>query len=173
MAFFASFICIDNGCLHPILNTKNNFMRTTFLKSMIGIVALAFGYAFSAPAGGDSYEIYLGEKKLVQQFEYDKKPVPILTLTREDAGKPILVTYSHCGTVGRQRAIVVRTGNGVQKKWEYPDVATATHLTGSTRAMKLSVNELVEIKKKNRNDDLELFYYSKELPKGKLLAKVN
>jgi hypothetical protein len=158
--------------LHPIYNSKYTVMQT-LTKKIAGLgLALILFCAFTSP-GGDSYEVYIGKERILQYFVHGKKSVPVIKLNDKQSDQQMSVTYSHCGTIGKDRAITIRNEKtNVEKKWKFADMGTVASLTGSGKAMNLSVADIIQLKKKNGNNKLTLYYASRELPEGKVLATI-
>jgi len=155
---------------HPLINQKIFLMRLRFLSFVTAILALTVLPSFTTTFGGDSYEIYIGGKRIVQHNVHNSSRVPIVALSKEDSGEQLSVTYSHCGEIGTMRSITISTENGAEKKWSFNDGSNTANMVSSGRKMSISISDLLAMKKKAGNGNLELRYFSKEIPKGKLLA---
>jgi len=124
--------------------------------------------------GGDSYEVYVGNERIIRQHVFDMKKVPVITLSEKQADLQMSISYSHCGTVGKKRMITIRDEkNSVYKKWSYNDGSVAASLIGSGRVMKIPVSDILDARKKNGQKKLKIYYSSKELPDGKELVIIN
>ena len=142
----------------------------TILKSTAGL-ALIFviiaSTAFTSKPGGDSYSIYLNDKMLVQHFVYMKKALPHVAFNQASPDDKVVVFYNHCGRTGTARVISVRDkSNNVLKNFKFPD---AIDKAGGMRFSLRDLNELQKAQKEN----LSLYYFSKEIPEGKMLATVS
>ncbi|HET9824449.1 MAG TPA: hypothetical protein VFP87_03900, partial [Chitinophagaceae bacterium] len=74
------------------------------------------------------------------------------------------VYYRHCGQTGTERYITIKDENDHPLKvWKFADVK------GSSAAMSIKLKDILTLKK-NKNSKLDLFYSSRELPNGRLLA---
>ena len=121
-------------------------------------------FSFSAPKGGDVFEIYVNNKMLLQRFvERDKGGVNLVL--QNNPSDQLRITYSHCGTVGKDRNLILKDDqNKVVKEWHFSDV------TGTDNGMTCKVKDILDVRKGTAA--LQLYYSSKELPKGRLLASV-
>jgi len=116
-----------------------------------------------AKAGGDSYTIYLNGKQMMKQ--YVTQPLSLASLPVNDlkATDVLVVYYSHCGTIGKDRSISVKDEHGtVLRQWKFADVA------GKDNGMQIPVKELQELQKKNAH--ISLYYASQQLPAGRMLT---
>ena len=96
------------------------------------------------------------------------KSVKNLQLQPGSTGDKVEVVYSHCGQIGKNRSITIKDDNNkALKTWEFTDAA------GSAKAMTCSLSDLVMLQKENKLSKLNLYYSSKELPRGKLLATIS
>jgi hypothetical protein len=154
-----------------IFNQKNYDMKTsknllTVIKSLLIVTSTAL-FSFSAGKGGDSFEIYLNGKLLVQQFVYKDNSVKSLQVNYASADDRLDVYYSHCGQTGKSRYITIKDAKDrALKVWQFPD-------TGERKsAMTIMLKDIPGLQK-NTVSSINLFYSSKELPSGRLLASIS
>jgi len=133
--------------------------------AVVAAVMLAFCstlFSFSMPTGGDSFTIYLNNKMVLQQYIYKDKEVKTLSLQQSNYNDELHISYRHCGTVGKDRTIIIKDGQDrMLKQW---------HFTDTNSDMSCKVKDILDLKKGNTS--LKLYYSSKELPTGYLLASV-
>ncbi len=140
--------------------------KKAFLLAICGFCM--FILSSSAPYGGDSFEIYLNQKLVIQQALHADKSVKELSLQTNNYNDQLKVSFSHCGKIGEGRSLALKgKDNRVVKQWKFADG------TSSSRYMSFSVKELIDVQKANAAEKLNLVYSSKELPKGYILASVN
>ena len=143
---------------------KDNF-RAIVIAAFIVFSGTAL-LSFSGKWGGDVFEIYLNGKRVLQQFVHVDKSVKTLQLTSVSNNDKIDVYYSHCGHTGTNRVLTVRDEtNKIIKQFKFTDAAN-TH-----SAMSFTVKDVVSVQK-NNSTKLNLYYSSKELPAGSLLATI-
>ncbi|MEO8405388.1 MAG: hypothetical protein ABI480_12355 [Chitinophagaceae bacterium] len=149
-----------------ILKTKH--MQTSNKKMIISsmIIALsALFFSFTKLPGGDSFEIYLNKKMVMQQYVAQMTGPKQLVLSQSNANDQLDIYYSHCGQIGTDRTITIKDAqNKVIKTWHFPNASA------SNKAMSVKAKELLDLQKSGTN--LQLFYSSHELPEGRLLATV-
>ncbi|MBD0277985.1 MAG: hypothetical protein ICV81_08490 [Flavisolibacter sp.] len=120
--------------------------------------------SFSGNSGGDVFEIYLNGKQVLQQFVYMDKSAKTLQLQTSGDNDKIEVFYSHCGVMGKNRVLTLRNEkNELIKELKFRDVNNNRSLMGFYRRDVTN----------NINTGLNLYYSSKELPAGKLLATIH
>jgi hypothetical protein len=132
---------------------------------LLGVTSFSYAGKF----GSDSYEIYLNKKLIMKQY------VTSLTSTLMnlpmDNVKPtdqLVIYYSHCGTTGQGRSIVIRNEeNKLLKEWKFADAK------GSDRSITIQVQEIIDLKKSNPRSTLNMYYSSKQLPEGRMLASIH
>jgi hypothetical protein len=134
-------------------------------KSLL-IMVCASLFSFSAKRGGDSFEIVLNGKRVLQQFVYASKGVQTIQLTPTSDNDKLDIYYNHCGQVGKNRYITVKDEKDQPVKvWK---VADAVNKNG---AMSFKLKDILSLRK-NKTDKLNLFYSSSELPLGRTLATI-
>jgi hypothetical protein len=135
---------------------RANSLLTAASILMIGAALISF-----TNKGGDSLEIYAGGKQLLQQFFHMDKSVKTVQLNQVVADDKIEVYYSHCGATGKARVLTVKDNkDNVLKTYKFADVKSGRN------AMSFNLKDV----QKKGNNSLKLFYTSKEMPDGKLLA---
>lgn len=141
-------------------------MKTLIKRTLQTIPALILGlaiFSFTAPFGGDTVEIYQGDKLLLRQHIHIDKEIK--TVSVDAQGDKVYVYYSHCGTNGKSRQILVRDQDGkLVKSWSYAD-SQATGRDLMECRMQEVLNPLTAGKGK-----LYLYYNSKEMGGEKMIA---
>jgi len=133
------------------------------VKSLL-ILVCATLFSFSPKRGGDSFEIVLNGKRVLQQFVYASKGVQTIQLAPTSDNDKLDIYYSHCGQVGKDRYLTIKNEKDQPiKVWKFVDA------TDNNVAMSLKLKDILSLRK-NKTDKLNLFYSSSELPKGKVLA---
>jgi hypothetical protein len=116
--------------------------------------------------GGEGYTIRMGDRLLIEEHVTLKSPVPNFSLYQRDADEALFVYYSHCGQIGTSRSIAIKDNrNTVLKEWKYADAVSGN------APMVCKVKDILALQREaGRN--VQLVYSSKEIPSGKVLAKV-
>lgn len=137
--------------------------------SISAFVLLAFSmlgsalFSFTAKKGGDVFEIYLNGKQIHQQFVHADKSTKTLQLAAVNSNDKIEVFYSHCGTTGKSRVLTIRNEkNELIKELKFADANTKRSM------MSFYWKDISNAK--NKSTKLNLYYSSKEMPEGKMLA---
>ena len=134
-------------------------------KSLLVLVC-AMLFSFSSKRGGDSFEIVLNGKRVLQQFVYASKGVQTIQLTQTSDNDKLDIYYSHCGQVGKNRYITIKNEKDQAiKVWKLADAAD------KNGAMSFKLKDILSLRK-NKTDKLNLFYSSSELPAGRTLATI-
>lgn len=140
-------------------------LKKTRLPLLLAIFSVIL-FSFAAAPGGDKFEIYLNNKLILEQFVSQHAGAKYLTLHQSNYDDRITVAYSHCGQTGKDRTISIRDENSkVLKQWKFDDAA-------GTKTMSWQVSEIIDLQKDKNHTRLQLWYSSRELPQGKLLATV-
>ena len=135
------------------------------VKALIIAGCLAF-FSFASPRGGDSFEIWLNGRMVLQQFVHVSKGVQTLQLNGSSENDRLEVYYRHCGQIGKNRYMTIQDESGhALKVWKFADAID------NNTAMSFKVKDILRLKK-NKSSKLNLFYSSHELPDGRLLATI-
>jgi hypothetical protein len=144
-----------------MITIKKNFIA---INALLLVVLATMNYSFTTVPGGDSFEVYLNNKLLFQQYVAKKEGVKSIQLDKSNYNDEINVYYHHCGQTGTGRIISLRDAQNKELKvWHFSDANTA---------MSCKVKEIMSLQKLNTNNQINLYYSSKELPQGRLLATV-
>jgi len=144
----------------------NTLSKITF-KSLVLLTAAMTLFSFTAGFGGDSFVIYLNNKTVLKQHVSQNTSVQTIVLNR-NSNDQLDIFYSECGKIGNKRTISLRDQqNRVVKQWQYPDVTTEKN-----NNMSCKVNDIVASQKSVAANDLHLYYSSKEVSNGRLLARI-
>ena len=143
-------------------------MKTNIKKTMLfGLMAATLMlFSFTSPKGGESFEIYLNGKMIVQQALYSDKSVKSLELTSTSVNDRLDIYYNHCGQTGKNRTISIKDENGkILKTWKFADASGRS-------AMTILLKDIYSLEKTSQVK-FSIFYSSKELPDGRSLASVS
>jgi hypothetical protein len=138
-------------------------MKTkTFLSTLVTCLALLGSTVlFSFSKGGDTLEVYLNGKQLLQQNIHMDKSVKTVQLSTLSDKDKVEVYYSHCGYAGKNRTLTVKDEkDNLLKEFKFVDVNTGRG------AMSFILKDV----KNTGITKLKLYYSSKEMPGSKLLT---
>lgn len=122
--------------------------------------------SFTAPKGGEGFEIFLDNKVVLQKFGNQMNTVSVLELDAAAMNGELQVKYHHCGQAGKNRVITITNGEAkVLKTWRYDDVKQ------QGASMSCSVKEIITLQSPS-TEKLNLYYSSSELPGGRLLVSI-
>ena len=138
-------------------SNRNYFIVTTLL-----LAASVTLFSFTSKWGGDSFTIHLNNRLIVKQFLHGENTIKAIELNQSNYNDELRISYSHCGTIGKNKTISVKDQKGkVLKQWNFSDTQAS---------MTCKVKEILGLDKGNIS--LQLFYSSTELPKGHVLASL-
>ena len=121
--------------------------------------------SFSSFPGGENYRIYVNKKLIMEKFVSNNMTAAYLTLTQSNINDKIDIMYNHCGQTGTARHLVIKDErNQVVKDMKFADA------NGSDIMMSFGAKEILSLQTGDNPPKLKLYYSSKELPSGKLLA---
>ncbi len=129
---------------------------------------LAVLQSFTAKAGGEGFEIYLNNKLILWQPV--NKPFTLHSLQLDKANKDdqLVIYYHHCGTTGKDRTIVIKDDKGnTIKEWKFADASGSDN-----KGMTIAVKELLQFEKNYSGSNLNIVYFSQQLPKGRALSAI-
>lgn len=138
------------------------------LSSLLATIILCLtAFAFTPHRGLDRYEIYLNNKLILKQAVNAPVNLRKLELGKADNNGLLRIFYTHCSNngMGTSRSIVIKDGKGdVLKKWAFKN---------ADKGMEISVKELLQVERRNRDKAISLHYIAQELPdEDMLLASV-
>jgi len=130
---------------------------------MIACISL---FSFKNIPGGDSFQVYLNGKLVLDKALYKYKEIQNLELPQVSANDKVEISYSHCGVTGKSRTITARDAQGkVLKTWHFAD--------SDQRKMSIRLQDLKELQSNNKKSSISLYYSSKELTVGQQLVSVS
>ena len=130
------------------------------------LVSLLAMFSFTFPFGGDSLEVFLNKKLVFRQFMHTDQSVKTVTINPAAEKQQLEINYRHCGQVGKSRVLALKNlKNQVVQSWNFTDV------NAKEASMVINVQDIVKGMKKNE-ERVHLYYTSKEIPGGKLLADI-
>ena len=124
--------------------------------------------SFTAKAGGEGFEIYLNNKLIL--WKAVNKPFSLHNLQLDKANKDdqLVIYYHHCGSTGKDRAIVIKDEKGnTIKEWKFADASGSNN-----KGMTIPVKELLQLEKNYSQTNLNIVYFSQQLPKGRALSAI-
>ena len=135
------------------------------VKLLLLTVMLLSVFCFKSFAGGDVYEIYLNDKLICKQQYKLLTGSTDFHLGKLNSNDRLVIKYSHCGEVGKNRSIVIKDEKGnTIKEWKFTDVQNNQSI------MVIPVKELLALKANDAS--LKLYYSAKQLPEGRMLAAI-
>src|ERR1700743_3169651 len=100
-------------------------MKKSMMNTRAKVVALLIvGVTVFLPAfaGGDSYRIFLNGKMVMTQYVTQPLSLSSLPLSEANSKDELVVYYSHCGAIGKERSITIKDEKGtVLKEWKFAD----------------------------------------------------
>lgn len=115
--------------------------------------------------GGEGFEIYLGETRIIQQFLNIDKVVKTVDLSTAASTDDLKVSFNHCGQTGSNRVVSLKDKSQVLKEWKFTDLKN-----GGTVKMNIPVNDIAAIQRNLKGKQLSLFYSSNLMKDGRVLA---
>ena len=135
-------------------------------KTLALLAVCATLFSFSSYRGGDSFSIYLNNKLVFEQHVAMKGGVKSFELGKANYNDQLSIYYSHCGQPGKGRSIAIKDENNkTLKEWHFGDASN------TKSSMSCKAGDILDLQK-NKEGRLQLYYSSKELPKGHLLAAI-
>jgi hypothetical protein len=150
-----------------IFNSTNSMMKTA-VKIRFALIVMA---ALAAPLmaftlrGGDSFEIFVGKTRAVQQFIHMDNTVKTVDLSTAALSDELRVTFSHCGQTGTNRRIALKHNQQILKEWKFADIKP-----GGSPIMTVSVRDIVAVQKSLNVKNISLLYSSDSIKEGRVLV---
>ena len=141
---------------------QHKSMKSIFLFALSTVL-----FSFTSSWGGDSYQIYINKKLVMKEYVHNSAGAKSLAMDKASYDDEIEVYYSHCGQVGKNRSISIKDENNrLVKQLQFTD------FNGKNSGMSFKVSDFINWDKRNGVDQLNIYYASKELSNGKLLATI-
>jgi hypothetical protein len=142
-------------------------MQRKALKSVFLFSLSIILFSFTSNWGGDSYQIYINKKLVMKQYVHNTSGAKSFAMDKTSYDDEVEVYYSHCGQVGKSRAITIRDENNkLLKEMQFAD------FNGKNSGMSFKVSDFIKWDKRNGIDELKIYYSAKELNGGQLLATI-
>lgn len=146
------------------MKSMNNNWIVTKMLALLAVCATLF--SFAAYRGGDTFSIHLNNKLVFEQHVAMKEGVKSFELGKANYNDQLSIFYSHCGKPGKGRSIAIKDANNkTLKEWHFGDASNVKS------SMTCKVGDILDLQK-NKEGRLQLYYSSKELPQGHLLAAI-
>jgi hypothetical protein len=130
------------------------------------VFACATLFSFTRFAGGDSFQVYLNGKLVLDKALYKNKDIQNLEFAQASFNDKIEICYNHCGRIGTSRSITAKDEKQkVLRTWHFADA--------SGKNMTIQLRDLKDLQTNNKEKSISLYYSSKELPAGQELASVS
>ena len=137
----------------------------TAMTSLLVLVCASL-FSFTRIAGGDSFQVYLNGKLVLDQALYKSKDIQNLEFVQASSNDEVEICYNHCGRIGTSRSITAKDGQQkILKTWHFPDA--------SGKNMSFRLQDLRDLQTNSKGKSIGLYYSSKELPAGQQLASVS
>ena len=141
-------------------------IKNAATKTFLLLALSAFLFSF-IPFGGDSFQVYVDKKLVLDQAMHNYTSIKNLELDSKNPSAVVEVFYRHCGQIGNARHLQVRDENNrLLKEWVFADGS------GTKDYMTCTVKDLLDLQKANGKSQLNFYYSSKELPKGQHLVSI-
>jgi hypothetical protein len=139
--------------------------RFTWINTLVGVAIAATLFSFAPLAGSHSFQVYLDNKLMIDQYVNSNMEAPMLLIDPAQNYHELMVKYNECGRTVTGRTITIRDEkNNVLKQWHFEGAASAFK-----DPMVLPMKDILALKQKS-NKTLKLYYSSKEFSEGQQIA---
>jgi hypothetical protein len=149
---------------------KKSVFRRILLRGFALLAGCLAMFSLTAKAGGDSYEIYLNNKLILKQYQFQTLSLTSLNLNKSNLHDQLVIYYSQCNVkdaTGKGRTIVIKNDRGiVLKEWKFSDNSD------SRGGMVIPVKELLQLQKENAEGSLSIFYSAQGHPQSQILSSL-
>jgi hypothetical protein len=142
-------------------------MKTNMqFKSLMVLIALcALFSAFAPLPGAHSFQVYLDDKVVADQYIDRTRTAPKITIDPAENHKQLVVKYNECNRTVSGRVLTIKdTDDKVLKELKFDGTSK-----GFENPMSCNVRDLVALKPKTGNT-LKLYYASVDFPEGQHVA---
>lgn len=148
---------------------KHLFFKKRLLKCGVFIIFCITAFMGTAKAGLDYYELYIGKKLILKRAVNQPLNLESLPITQANSNEQLIINYYQCNAPGKlasNRIITLKDADGNKvKEWKFADAK------GSNAGMAISIKELLQLQKANKNS-LTLFYFAEGKGKEEKLVSV-
>ena len=148
---------------------KHLFFKKPLLKSCLFILFCITAFMGTAKAGLDYYELYIGKKLILKRAVNQPLNLENLPISQANSNEQLIIYYYQCNAPDKlagNRVITLKDANGNKiREWKFADAK------GSNTGMSISVKELLQLQKANKNS-LALFYSAEGKTKEEKLVSV-
>ena len=142
-------------------------IKFSWAHSLIGVALFAGLASFSSLPGSHSFQVYLDDKLVIDQYVNSRLDAPKLVLDPAENHRQLTVKYNECGRTATGRILSLKDSNNkVLKEWRFDGESK-----GYSGAMTCSIKEITALFQKESNP-LKLYYSSKDFAQGQLVASV-
>ena len=132
-------------------------------RNIVLVAAMAIAMlSFTTLPGGEFYRITVNGKQVIEQFLTKSQETPTLHINAFGSNDKLSVYYNHCGEMGTNRVITLKSSERIQKTWKF-NAASGDQMT-------INLKELSAVAK--GSESYQLVYSSNELAKSRVLANV-
>lgn len=149
---------------------KFNYQPAILLVLLIALSSVLFSFSLKTLSpvannfGGEGFEVYLNNKLVLQQFGDKMSSVKTLQLDQTASNGQMEIRYFHCGRPGKSRVVTIKDEqNVVLKEWRFGDGKKASKVC-------CNIKDILALPKIKAGRQVQLYYASSELPKGRMLA---
>ena len=122
-------------------------------------------FSFSLLPGAHSFQVYLDNKLMLEQYVSSKTQVPKLWIDPASSARQLSVRYNECGRTVSGRRLAIHDDKGkVLKEWQYEGTTS-----GFKDAMTCPVKDILSLKPE-AGHPLELYYSSNDFSQGQLVV---
>ena len=148
---------------------KHLFFKKPLLKSCLFILFCITAFMGTAKAGLDYYELFIGKKLILKRALNQPLNLESLPISHANENEQLIIYYYQCNApdkLASNRIITLKdvSGNKI-KEWKFADAK------GSNKGMSISVKELLQLQKANKNS-LALFYTAEGKTREEKLVSV-
>ena len=148
---------------------KHLFFKKPLLKCCLLIMFCITAFMGTAKAGLDYYELYIGKKLILKRALNQPLNLESLPISQANANEQLIIYYYQCNApdkLASHRVITLKDANGNKiKEWKFDDAK------GSNTGMSISIKELLQLQKANKNS-LALFYTAEGKTRDEKLVSV-
>lgn len=140
-------------------------IRLSWVNSIVWVALCAIMFSFSSRPGAHSFQVYLDDKMVVDQYARRDVDAPRISIDPSANYSQLIVKYSECGrTVTGRKLMIKDEKNTVLKEWNFEGSST-----GFKESMACKVKDLFAVKPKSSNT-LKLYYSSNDFQAGMQVA---
>jgi hypothetical protein len=145
---------------------KTGFKLALLPAMLVMVLAFSSFHRAEPAAGGDYFEVYIGQELIVQQALHNDNGIKTFNLQPAHYQEKLSIRFTHCGIAGKKRMITLKDAEGrVLRTFAFAESKSKNGV------MVCEAREVMDLQTR-ADREINLYYSSAELPGGRCLVRL-